>query len=226
MPRRPRNYLKTSYFHVMSQGINRSYIFENPKDKDHYRKIFKEKECDFDLIVINSCIMDNHVHFVIHSEKIEDLSNFMKRINTLYAMYYNKIHNRVGYVFRDRFKSQGIYSEEQLYKCINYVCNNPVKAGLCKVPKDYPYLDCKKDMFNVEAMENMENDELFIDVEDESLSDERIIYDYINNKHLKIEESKEDLRILVKYLKGLNISFRRMEKVLNVSREKLRKIIN
>ena len=29
MPRYPRNYLDTSFFHVMSQGINKSYIFKD-----------------------------------------------------------------------------------------------------------------------------------------------------------------------------------------------------
>ena len=53
----------------MSQGINRSYIFEETKDKEFYRKIFKEKEGDYDLEIITSCIMDNHVHFVIYTKK-------------------------------------------------------------------------------------------------------------------------------------------------------------
>ena len=28
MPRVPRNYIKTSYFHVITQGINKNYIFK------------------------------------------------------------------------------------------------------------------------------------------------------------------------------------------------------
>ena len=32
MPRFPRNYIKTTAFHVITQGINKSYIFENTED--------------------------------------------------------------------------------------------------------------------------------------------------------------------------------------------------
>ncbi len=223
MPRKARICLENCYyFHVMSQGINRSYIFEETKDKEFYRKIFKEKEGDYDLEIITSCIMDNHVHFVIYTKKIEVLSSFMKKINLNYAMYYNRTHDRVGYVFRDRFKSQGIFSEKQLYNCIKYVFNNPVKAGLCANPKEYPYLDYKKEMCN--NIDDWESDESFIDIEDEEVSDESVICEYINKNQLRIKENADDLKCLVKYLKGINMSFRRMEKVINVSREKLRKL--
>ena len=222
MPRKARVCLESCcYFHVMVQGINRSYIFEETKDKEYYRKIVKEKECDYDLEIITLCIMDNHVHFVIHTEKVEDLSSFMKRVNLIYAMYYNNTHNRVGYVFRDRFKSQGIFSEKQLFNCINYVFNNPVKAGLCASPKEYPYLDYKKELSNIE---NWESDESFIDVEDDEISDESIVFDYIDKNQLRIKESTEDLKCLVKYLRKRKMSFRRMENVISVSREKLRKL--
>ena len=38
MPRFPRNYLKTSFFHVMSQGINKNFIFEDSIDIKFYIK--------------------------------------------------------------------------------------------------------------------------------------------------------------------------------------------
>ena len=56
-----------------------------------------------------------------------------------YGRYYNKKYNRVGYVFRDRYKSEGIHREEHLYSCIRYIYNNPVKAGLCSHAKEYSY---------------------------------------------------------------------------------------
>jgi len=32
MPRIPRMYLNTEYFHVITQGINKNYIFDNSND--------------------------------------------------------------------------------------------------------------------------------------------------------------------------------------------------
>ena len=45
MPRFPRSYVKTSFFHVITQGINRNYIFENAEDIKYYIKVmYKLKE--------------------------------------------------------------------------------------------------------------------------------------------------------------------------------------
>ena len=57
-----------------------------------------------------------------------------KRRNT-----FNKKYKRVGYVFRDRYKAEGIYTENHLYSCIKYIHNNPVKANLCMLMKEYKY---------------------------------------------------------------------------------------
>ena len=45
-------------------------------------------------------------------DKITELSRFMHKINTKYASYFNWRESRVGYVFRDRFKSEPILDEK------------------------------------------------------------------------------------------------------------------
>ena len=49
MPRYPRNYLDTKFFHIMSQGINRSYIFENPVDIKFYIKNMYEIKDEYNV---------------------------------------------------------------------------------------------------------------------------------------------------------------------------------
>ena len=45
MPRFPRSYIKTSYFHIMVQGINKSYIFDYPEDiKKYIKTLYSKKE--------------------------------------------------------------------------------------------------------------------------------------------------------------------------------------
>ena len=83
--------------------------------------------------------MDNHVHMLLYANDIKQISNFMKNINSIYAMYYNKKTDRVGYVFRNRFKSVPIMDRKQLYTCIKYIHMNPVKAGKVKEESDYRY---------------------------------------------------------------------------------------
>ena len=83
--------------------------------------------------------MNNHAHFLIFSKNNEELSKFMHKVNTSYSKYYNRENKRVGYVFRDRYYSQPILSHMQLYNCLKYIHNNPVKARITKNIEDYKY---------------------------------------------------------------------------------------
>ena len=63
----------------------------------------------------------------------------MHKINTKYASYFNWMESRVGYVFRDRFKSEPILDEKYLWQCIKYIHENPVKAHMVNECKEYKF---------------------------------------------------------------------------------------
>lgn len=139
MSRISRNHLKSNFFHVIVQGINKEYIFEEETQKKVYLKCLFEKSENYDINIISFCIMDNHAHILLHTNNIEDMSRFMKQINEKYALFYNREKNRVGYVFRNRYKSEPIYEERYLYQCIAYIHRNPVKAGITKLMDEYQF---------------------------------------------------------------------------------------
>ena len=130
MPRNSRDYIKSSFFHVMIQGIDKEKILKNDDEKSYFINTINELKNLIDINVIAYCIMDNHAHLLLNTDEIKKLSKFMQRLNTKYAIYYNKKYDRVGYVVRNRYRSEGIFSESQLYNCINYIYNNPIKAGI------------------------------------------------------------------------------------------------
>ena len=139
MPRNSRKLLGEILCHHMVQGINKEQIFKSNDDKNKYLFLIKEYYQKFNIDIIAYCIMDNHIHMLLYSDKIQSISNFMKQVNSIYAMYYNKKNDRVGYVFRNRFKSVPIMTREQLYTCIKYIHMNPVKAKIVKKESDYEY---------------------------------------------------------------------------------------
>ena len=225
MPRLPRNYLKTCIFHVMTQGINKKYIFNKPEDIKKYIKIMYELLKEENIKIIAYCIMNNHAHILIETKNTQELSNYMLRLNCKYARYYNKKYNRIGYVFRERYKSEGIYSENQLYNCIKYIYDNPVKAGMCSKPEEYAYS-------NYKPIKNSINENYtFIDTEEDKKIDcKEIIGQILNEYNIKPEELNKDKECLKKLVKILNIeykmSLRKIAEQLNVNREIVRKIAN
>ena len=139
MPRRARNDMYSNFFHVMIQGLNKEYIFQYEREIKIYLKYVKEKLKDRKLQMIAYCIMNNHAHFLIHTDNVMEISKLMSQVNTKYAIFYNASHNRCGFVFRNRYKSEEILTRSHLISCINYIHNNPVKANMCVDRSQYKY---------------------------------------------------------------------------------------
>ena len=235
MARKLRNYIESSFFHIMVQGLNKEYIFNVDIDKKEYLKIMKNVEMQYDVEIISYCIMDNHVHLLVRIKKTDDLSKFMHKINTLYALYYNKKYNRVGYVYRDRYKSQVIYSEKQLYICINYIHNNPIKAGICTYPYQYKYSSFRNFSFSnlefISDVQNKQKDENMFFLEDEEQTEKEVqelIRNYLINNNIKLEElhdNKENLKELIGVLRNrYNVSLRKIAIYLKIPRESIRRL--
>ena len=223
MPRFPRNFIKTSYLHIMTQGINKTYIFEYEEDIKYYIKIMYELLKEYKIKIIAYCIMNNHTHMLVKVEKIEELSNYMLRLNSKYARYYNKKYKRVGYVFRDRFRSEGIYNDAQLYNCIRYIYNNPVKAGICNRPEEYKWSNYKP------IPEKISDTYIFIDDEEEiEKAYKEYIKIFMEKNNLDIINPKRNKELLKELITTLNkdygLSLRKIAFELNIPRETLRLI--
>ena len=153
MPRKARKISESNYHHVIVQGINKDYIFKRTEDIEKFKEIIIVKLKEVDIEILGYCIMNNHAHFLIFSKTNEELSKFMQKVNTSYSKYYNKVMKRVGYVFRDRYYSQDILSHKQLYNCLKYIHNNPVKAGISRI-ENYKYSSYNEFLYKREIVTN------------------------------------------------------------------------
>jgi hypothetical protein len=71
--------------------------------------------------------MPNHFHLFLHTTEA-NLSRFMQRLLSTFAIRYNIKHNRTGHVFQGRFKSQVV--DSSAYACVlsRYIHLNPVNT--------------------------------------------------------------------------------------------------
>lgn len=139
MPRIARSNLDTPFLHVMIQGINKEYIFEQEKYIEKYLDIISKNKDDESFTFIAYCIMNNHAHFLTHIQNMDNFQKFMHKCNLLYVKFYNKEKSRIGVLFRNRYQSEPIYNIKYLINCINYIHENPVKAGMVSKCEDYKY---------------------------------------------------------------------------------------
>ena len=139
MARISRKCYESGFFHIMVQGIKKEKIFNLRILKEKYIDFIKGGCEKYDVKFIAYCVMENHCHILLYTEKIELLSKVMASSNTKFGILYNKINKRCGFVFRDRYRCENIYTQTYLENCIRYIHNNPVKARVCKRQIDYKY---------------------------------------------------------------------------------------
>lgn len=72
-----------------------------------------------------------------YRKKLADISEFTKMIKQNFSWWYNRVNDRRGYFWSDRFKSVLIERGESLLSCLAYIDLNPVRAGITDLPEDY-----------------------------------------------------------------------------------------
>jgi len=137
MPRRPRIDL-AGYHHIINRGVNRSDIFVEDDDYDMFLGIVCKACKAYGVVLHDYCLMSNHFHLLVETSR-ENLSLFMKHINSNYAIYANKKQKRSGHFWQGRFYSRYIHSEAYYYTLIRYIEQNPIEAGLASRVGEYPY---------------------------------------------------------------------------------------
>jgi putative transposase len=138
MPRKPRSTLPDGCFHVTGRGVGRGTLF---RDDLHYRTfldMFDAAAQRFGWTCHRYCLLPNHYHLVVQTSRAR-LSRGMHRLNFLYAQWFNAMHRRVGHVFQNRFGARVIEGDEHFESVCEYVDANPVRAGLCNRPEDWPW---------------------------------------------------------------------------------------
>lgn len=131
MARRARSMSESGYMHVVVRGIGKQILFEDMQDYRHYLNRLERFCLETEVKVCAYCMMDNHVHLLVHGES-ESIILLMKKLGISYSEYYNKKYDRVGHLYQNRYRSEKIETEKHLLTVFRYILQNPEKASICK----------------------------------------------------------------------------------------------
>lgn len=151
------NLIENEYFHIYNRGNGKMEIFKEKEDYDRFMKLlyicnseknfsFRDSICrdnidawDFErgdsLVEICSWVlMPNHFHLIVISHRSDlwekgynPITEFMRKLSTAYAMYFNKKYERTGGLFEGKFKSKHIGEDNYFNYLFAYIHLNPVK---------------------------------------------------------------------------------------------------
>jgi putative transposase len=82
--------------------------------------------------------MTNHLHLIIQVGEIP-LSRIMQNLSLRYTKWINWSQNRIGHLFHGRYKAVMVEADHYLAQLVAYLHLNPVRAGVCENPIDYPW---------------------------------------------------------------------------------------
>jgi REP element-mobilizing transposase RayT len=122
-------------YHVWGRGSDAQRLVVDGIDRLNWLRMVGAATVKFDWTLLAWCLMTNHYHVVIQL-RTDGLSRGMQWLNGGFSRLFNVRHGREAHLFRNRFSSRLLESEEQLLTACRYVVRNPVEAALCRSPAD------------------------------------------------------------------------------------------
>lgn len=135
--RKPRHLVADGHYHVSARVNHREHLLTDPDTKNLLVQVIDQAILRFGFRLENLCIMDNHVHLLIHTPRGANLSEIMKWILGTFAVRWNRSHQAWGHFWGDRFASRVLTTLRQYWAAFRYVDENPVRAGLCQRVEDW-----------------------------------------------------------------------------------------
>jgi REP element-mobilizing transposase RayT len=115
----------------MVRGIDGVSIFRDDQDREDFLSRIEHLVDMTGTRILAWVLMDNHVHLLLFSGP-SGIAAFMRRLLTGYAIWFNRLYQRSGHLFQNRYKS--IVCDEDIYllELVRYIHLNPLRASVVK----------------------------------------------------------------------------------------------
>ncbi len=134
-------------FYIQQISGKDQLLFRNDEDRNYFVDLIQQGSQNFQFELISYCVVSDKEYHLVLKLNGSDLSKIMKSLNISYAMYRKETHQ----LYKDRYKSQWIESEEALNGLLSTLhCENKVTSEwnqFCKLVKNTsPCKACVKNM--------------------------------------------------------------------------------
>lgn len=147
-------------YHLYNRGNNKQLIFFN---RDNYIFFLKKVRAEWTSYcdVLAYCLMPNHFHFLIVTNKracefvslnskethMQRLSKTIGKTLSSYTQAINRQENRIGNLFQNKTKAKQLtncelsetLSNDYLTTCVHYIHYNPYMSNLVNIPTDWEF---------------------------------------------------------------------------------------
>ncbi len=142
------SFAEGEFYHIYNRGNSKQIIFRSETDYTRFKEIlyianstesFKLRNLEtvnvFDterkdmLVHIGAyCLMPNHFHLLVTPARENGVPQFMLKLATSYASYFNKKYDRTGALFEGSYKAKYADSDRYLKYLFSYIHLNPFRG--------------------------------------------------------------------------------------------------
>src|SRR5690348_9031340 len=108
--------------------------FQSPAVYDLFVHVLEEMRWRFALCVYGYVVMPEHVHLLLSEPPRGLLADAMHYLKLSFAK-----RLKAGAFWQKRYYDRNVRDEREFVEKLRYIHRNPVKAGLCELPEDWPW---------------------------------------------------------------------------------------
>ncbi len=132
MARQSRNLQPGFSYHVTVRCNNREFNLARRECREVFLYAIKKALDKHGFKLYALCIMSNHVHYLIEPTQPEDLPKIMHFLNWYTAMCFNRMLNRTGHFWEQRYFCDGFppTDKQRALNTLRYIHSNPKAAQM------------------------------------------------------------------------------------------------
>ncbi len=123
----------------MNRGNNKQAVFHDDRDFEKFVGIVREAKATVPVKLYAFTLMHNHFHLVLQPRDIDTMSRYMHRAQKAGTVAHHHRYDTSGHLWQSRYKGFPVQDDSHFLTVIRYVLQNPVRAGLARRSRDYPW---------------------------------------------------------------------------------------
>jgi REP element-mobilizing transposase RayT len=123
---------------VYARGNRKARLFLDDVDREGYLWLLGQVIVRQGWRCLSYCLMNNHVHLLIETPE-PNLGRGIQIVHGDFGRNFNRRHDGSGHVFQRPYGSNRMTNDEHLWTAAAYIAANPVEAGICARPEEWPW---------------------------------------------------------------------------------------